>query len=155
MKKTVGVEIDNTRRSRNSANSLPAIAGRWGVQIHAATADDGNGTITIGAETPTTDGGSSGSNIEADCVPPAPAVPINGDPRTDDEIGSGREVFERLTASGSSYVPTLRVDFYRAVWFDGLEAYQPVHYGLGTGKTIIPQATLASDVQVSARYVVK
>ena len=155
MKKQVNVAIDNLRRSVNTNDDLPSVAARWGVQEFGGAPADGSSTPGItGSGLPTTDGG-GGSGQSADCTPPAPAIPLIDDPRAQDDIGRGREVFERLAVSGSSYVPSLRVDFYRAVWFDGLEAYNPVHYGVGTGKVVTPIATLSSDVQVSARYVVR
>lgn len=161
MRKQVSIAIDNLRRSVNTADTMPGLAARWGTATWEKPADgtsaDGDASIPASGAN-TTDGGSQGSTGDvqsAGCMPPPPAIPIIDDPRTSDEIGIGRDVFERLTASGSSYLPSLRVDFYRAVWFDGLEAYQPQHYTVGTGKSIVPKATLDSEVQVSARYVVR
>ena len=158
MKKTISIAMDNLRRSVNTKDSIPSAAARWGTAEITNGADGGSadGDASIpDSGLPTSDGGSSGSNQELGCMPPPPAIPLIDDPRTSDEIGIGRDVFERLTRSGSTYLPSLRVDFYRAVWFDGLEAYNPLHYTVGSSKAVIPATTLSTDVQVSARYVVR
>lgn len=153
MAKSVRIEIAEGRDRRETSDLAKVVKRleREGFEGVSATGLSGIGDINIGLPT----GGFIGDHpAELECIPPPPVNPIDED--TDpDTIGSGREVFERLTRSGNNFVPRLAVDFYRAVWFDHLEAYRPAHYDVSGSQIIVPNATLSSSIQVSARYVVK
>lgn len=97
---------------------------------------------------------------------PANLADPSGDPTTDlayalpaevhfpdsEFLRAGDTIFEVLTLSAGAYVASLPVNFYRNVWFDGLAAERNDHYAL-SGEAIDPNATLAADVSVTAKYV--
>lgn len=70
----------------------------------------------------------------------------------EDFLQAGDTIFEELTVNGSVYEASLPVDFYRDVWFDGLQAEPSAHYTVSS-EAIKPVDTLASSVRVTAKYV--
>lgn len=70
----------------------------------------------------------------------------------EDFLRPGDTIFEKLAYAGGTYVASLPVNYFRAVWFDGLAAERNDHY-LMSGEAIAPLATLASGVSVTAKYV--
>ena len=94
----------------------------------------------------------SGQTIETYGLP---ASTIYFDPATMtvDSVGSGRTVEETLTRDGDAFFPSLPVDYYRGVWFDGLEAYWTDHWVL-SGDYVVPNSVLISGTEVIGRYVV-
>jgi hypothetical protein len=86
---------------------------------------------------------------------PAPVqVSDSLEPLTADSVGSGQTLYERLVLASGQYCPTLDPAFYRRVWFDGLEAFEDLHFhvDLSTG-CVVPNATLPSTSIVTASYV--
>lgn len=76
------------------------------------------------------------------------------EPITDDTVGSGQTIYERLTLTSGQYCPTLPPSFYRRVWYDGLEAFEDMHFNvdLATG-CVAPRSTLPTTTVVTASYV--
>jgi len=71
-----------------------------------------------------------------------------------DSIGSGQTIYQRLTLAGGHYCPVYSPAFYRRVWFDGLEAFQPIHFTVdGANGCVIPGSTLPTPTIVTASYV--
>ena len=158
MNRTVSLTVIDVKKRSSANDSLPGAATKVSQDMYGgapATGASASGDALLaqlaGEATNT------GSTVVDECMPPSCAIVLVADLRTTDEVGSGREVFERLSGGPMAYgPPALRVDFYRAVWFDGLEAYTPAHYTVsGSERYIIPNGTLISGTQVSARYIVR
>lgn len=85
--------------------------------------------------------------------PPAFALPAEVHFPDDPFLRAGDTIFEVLTLAGGVYSPSLSVDFYRDVWFDGLSADKGIHFTVTTNGDVDPISTLDSDVSVTAKYV--
>jgi hypothetical protein len=76
------------------------------------------------------------------------------EPLTADSVGSGQTLYERLTLSSGQYCPSLPVDFYRRVWFDGLEAFEDLHFTVDLStQCVVPNSAIPSTSVVTASYV--
>lgn len=124
-------------------------------QLERLTAPLPSESVTpISPTVPVSDfGGNSGT--PAVCALPQQQVVIpSGSGFPVDQVAPRNTVYEQLPRTGDAFFPSLRVDFYRDVWFDGLPAYSPQHYTVGVSGSIVPNATLISSTLVSSRYVV-
>ncbi len=75
-------------------------------------------------------------------------------PLTVDDIPSGQTLTERLTLASGQYCPSLPVNFYRRVWFDGLEAFESIHFTVDVNtQCVLPSTSLNTNVVVTASYV--
>lgn len=86
---------------------------------------------------------------------PAPIeVADSLEPLDNDSVGSGQTINERLTLTSGQYCPSLDPSFYRRVWFDGLEAFEDLHFDVDLGtKCVVPHTPLPSASVVTASYV--
>lgn len=152
MAKKVSITLKDSRDRRDA--TLKDIVKK----AEGAGFDGKPASVTSATGNPGTDNGNlllqGDSPITFECVPPPPATTLDGT-EGPDLIGPGRDVYERLTRVGDSFIPSQRCDFYRGVWFDGLEAYRPIHYTVDANKAIIPSATLIATTTVAARYVLR
>jgi hypothetical protein len=86
---------------------------------------------------------------------PAPIQAADSlEPLNNDSVGSGQSIYERLTLASGQYCPSLSPAFYRRVWFDGLEAFEDLHFRVDLSNgCVTPNSTLPSTTVVTASYV--
>lgn len=151
MNKVKHLEVANVRYRRASRIiarfSDKLSIDKWIKPIGAAPSQDE--LFALSLDTPLED---SNSEITTYALP-ASVVYFNPSTMTVDSVGSGRTVEEALTRQGDVFSPSLPVDYYRGVWFDGVEAYWTTHWLL-SGNNVIPNSVLIAGTEVIGRYVV-
>ena len=123
----------------------------WGLSGIGDIMGEGSGNLG-----PLPDVGDLEVVIPATCDDPKYIIIIDdpNDPApTPDSYAANNTIYEELTRVGNEFDPTFNVLFYRAVWFDGLEAYDPTHYDVGPTGNVIPNVVLIDGTIVTAQYI--
>lgn len=153
MSKVIHVEVSNVRyRHASRFIARPKHKLTQNLFRDASGAGSESQKFIIYTENSTSPIEDSGQAIETYGLP-ASTVYFDGSSMTVDSVGSGRTVEETLTREGDAFRPSLPVDYYGGVWFDGLEAYWTDHWVL-SGDYVVPNSVLISGTEVIGRYVV-
>jgi hypothetical protein len=160
MTKRQGIDIQTVRRkaplaeykkTRHKLDQKRFDDTAWGLE-GVGDAD----ALASGNKGPLPDLGDLETIIPATCDEPAKIIILRtiDDPEpTPDSFGPGQTVYEELVRVGDEFDPSLPVLFYRAVWFDGLEAYDPTHYDVADNGNVVPNTVLIPGTVVTATYV--
>jgi len=158
--KRVGINIQTVRRhapmsdfakTRTKLDQKRFDDTAWGLEGFGDNLGDLSGN-----NGPIPDAGDMQVVIPATCDTPEYIIildnPNNPAPTTD-SYPANQTIYEELDRVGNEFDPSLPVLFYRAVWFDGLEAYDPTHYDVGPTGNVIPHTVLIDGTIVTAQYV--
>lgn len=147
MRKRIAIVITTTR-PRQFANAFISALRKASIDAFGGVPSDGitPGDLISGLPGNLSDPSGTPGNQQQYALPPRTHFV------TDAFLRVGDTIFEQLTRNGSIYEPSLDVDFYRNVWFDGLAAERSDHYSL-IGSAVSPNVTLSTDVRVTAKYV--